>query len=135
MILTIDTFAWIEMIQGSPSGHRAREAIYSAESCLTPAIVLAEVASACMRGGLPDSTIARQLQAIREASAIVPIEHAIAVAGAHAVDELRQHARSVGLPLPGLADGLVLATARHRNAALLTGDPHFRACRETVWLA
>ncbi len=135
MILTIDTFAWVEVIRRSPTGYRARDAIEGAEECFTPAIVLAEIASICARNGLPDSIIARELKAVHEASEVVPIEDAIAVAGAHVAEELRQHARSTGLPLPGLADGLVLATARQRNSGLLTGDLHFRACRETIWLA
>jgi len=105
------------------------------ERCLTPSVVVAEVASKCVRDALPDSLIRRELQAIRESSEVVPIDDFIATAGAHAFDELRQIAQEQSLQRPGLADGLVLATARRSGARLLTGDPHFRSFPETIWLA
>lgn len=135
LILTIDTFAWAEMIKGSALSPRAREAMEAAERCLTPSIVLAEVASLCIRNGLTDQFVDRELDAVRESSEIVPIDHWIAIAGAHGTEELRESARARNLPLPGLADGLVLATARRFHSRLLTGDRHFRECPETVWLS
>lgn len=135
MILTIDTFAWIEMIRGSLLGRRAQVAMEGAELCLTPSIVLAEIASKCVKDGIPDPVVLQELRAIREASEVVPLDDSIAIAGAHTVVELRRAAREQRLPLPGLADGLVLATARLSRARLLTGDPHFRSCPETVWMA
>jgi predicted nucleic acid-binding protein len=135
LALTIDTFAWVEVIRGSPIGLRARQAMESADHCFTPAIVMAEIASKCFRDGLPDSRSLQHLRAIREASEIVTIQDPIAVSAAHAVEELRKFARSAGLPPPGLADGLILATARSKNSQLLTGDPHFRDSVETVWLS
>lgn len=88
----------------------------------------------CVRDGFTDHIVERELEAIRESSDIVPIDAWIAIAGAHSAEELRKAARAAKIPLPGLADGLVLATARRSNARLLTGDPHFRNCPETVWL-
>jgi predicted nucleic acid-binding protein len=106
-----------------------------ADLCLTPSIVLAEVASMCVRDRFDDLVIEEELESIRESSVIVPIDDEIAIAGAHVSQELRASARARGIPLPGLADGLVLATARRSHASLLSGDPHFRDCPETVWLA
>ena len=134
MILTIDTFAWVEIFRGSRIGTRAADAVRSAEACFTPAVVLAEVASVGLRSGLPDEVLLRELRAIREASEVVPINDQIAIAGAQCTGELRRSARSSRLPPPGLADGLVLATSRLSRSRLLTGDQHFRACSETVWL-
>ncbi len=135
MILTIDSYAWVEMIRGSALAPQARRAMENAERCLTPSIVLAEVASICVRNGFSDSVIYRELDAIRESSEIVPIDDFIAISGARSTEELREIARARKMSLPGLADGLVLATARTTRARLLTGDPHFRTCPETVWLA
>lgn len=134
MILTIDTFAWIEMIRGSPLAAQAREAIEAAEHCLTPSIVLAEVASKCVREGFGDPAVRQELDAIRESSEIVRIDARIAIAGAHNAQELRNGARARKISPPGLADGLVLATARCYDARLLTGDPHFEHRPETLWL-
>ena len=112
MNLTIDTFAWAEMIRGSELATTARAAMERAEVCLTPSIVLAEIAALCLRDGFEKRVVEVELEAIREASVIVPIDQRLAVDGAQAAAELRSRARARGLPLPGLADGLTLATAR-----------------------
>lgn len=134
MRLTIDTFAWLELIRGGAPGRRVRNQLEVADSCLCPSIVLAEIASKLTRLGVPDLVIDGQFRAIREASQIIPIDDEIALAGAHAREELQMSAREQRAPLPGLADGLILATARLTRSRLLTGDPHFRHCPETIWL-
>jgi predicted nucleic acid-binding protein len=133
--LTIDTFAWIELIRGGGQAARARKAVEQADLCFTPSIVLAEVAAVCVRDGLADEIIREELGAIRESCEIVPIDSNIAMAAARLAEQLRWNARTHGLPTPGLADGLVLATARASHSSLLTGDRHLRDCPETVWLA
>jgi predicted nucleic acid-binding protein len=134
LILTIDTFAWAELIRGSTLASRAREEMEQADLCLTPSIVMAEVASMCVRDRFDDRTIEGELESIRESSVIVPIDDSIAISGAHVVEELRANARARRVPLPGLADALVLATARKLHSGLLSGAAHFRDCPETVWL-
>jgi len=135
LILTIDTFVWLEVIRGTPAGDTGRRAMQEADEVLTPGIVLAEVAGACHRTGLSDNHIARALSAIREASMIVPIDDRVAISATHALDELRSYAKLRGLDRPGIVDALILATAREREAHVLTGDPHFQDLPETVWVA
>jgi predicted nucleic acid-binding protein len=132
--LTIDTFAWAEMIRGGDLALRAREVIEQADLCLTPSIVLAEVAAMCVRDGFEDQIVDAKLQSIRESSVIVPIDPRLAIEAAHATEELRSKARARRIPPPGLADALVLATARRSHSHLLSGDPHFQDCSETLWL-
>lgn len=134
MNLTIDTFAWLELIRGTTAGAVVRTAIEEANETLTPSIVLAEIAGACHRTGFSHDLIARELAAIGEASTIVQIDFGVALAAAGALDELRTISKARKMPLPGLADALILATARVKHARLLTGDPHFRGMPETVWV-
>jgi len=134
LFLTIDTFAWLEVIRGSEVGREAEATIASADRCLTPSIVLAEVALKCHRDGFGDRLVLLELRAIMESSEIVPIDPEIARSASHSVEELRARARAGRLRPPGLADGLVLATARAHSSRILTGDPHFRGLPETVWL-
>ncbi len=134
MNLTIDTFAWLELIRGTPAGERVRTTIRESDQTLTPSIVLAEVAGACHRAGFSDGLVAQELSAIREASTIIPIHSGLAIAAAHALDELRSRSRPRKIPLPGLADALILATARESEGRLLTGDLHFQDFPETVWV-
>ncbi|MCI4317861.1 MAG: PIN domain-containing protein [Thermoplasmata archaeon] len=135
MSLTIDSFAWIELIRGTPLGIRTQELIEAADRAYTPAIVLAEVAHRCLRDGMGPRVVAQELRAIAESSMVVPIDTEIATDAPRTTMELREHARARRLPLPGLGDGLVLATARRFGSQLLTGDVHFHDLRETVWLA
>lgn len=134
MNLTIDTFAWIEILRDTTRGRAAARRIESAERSLTPSVVLAEFASACRRDGLSDDTILGELAAIQEASDIVPIDTSIALGAAHVLTELRDFSRKRKIGLPGLVDSVVLATARRERTSLLTGDPHFEAFPETVWI-
>jgi predicted nucleic acid-binding protein len=132
--LTIDSFAWIEVIRGTRRGAVARARIEEADACYTPAIGLAEVARRCHRDGLGEGATRRELIAMAEASTIVPIDPELAVAAANAIEELVRYAHARQLPRPGLSDGLVLATARKSRSRLLTGDRHFQDLTETDWL-
>ena len=134
MSLTIDSFAWVEMFRGSRRGREFRRLLGQADALWTPAIVLAEVAHWCLRDGLDESIVRRELRGMCESSNIVPIDADLAIGGSRATIELRAKARAEHLPPPGLADGLVLATARKLESRVLTGDPHFRGLRDTLWL-
>ena len=111
-----------------------RSAIQEADQTFTPSIVLAEVAGASHRSGIRDEVVMQQLIAIRESSTIVRIDPEVAVKATHVLDELRSDARKRKISVPGLADALILATARNRRARLLTGDPHFQGLPETIWI-
>jgi hypothetical protein len=80
------------MMRRSPLGRQAREAMGTAEHCLTPSVVLSEVASKCVRSGLEDAFIQQELKTIRESSEIMTMDYLIALVGANAVEELRQDA-------------------------------------------
>ena len=135
MSLTIDSFAWIEVIRGTPRGLRSRDLIESSDKSYTPAIVLAEVAHRCLQEGMKEDVVRLELRAMAESSTIVPIDTELATAASQATSELRASARARRLPSPGLGDGLVLATARRFGSELLTGDAHFQGLPETLWLA
>ncbi|MFI5417780.1 MAG: PIN domain-containing protein [Candidatus Lutacidiplasmatales archaeon] len=134
MSLTIHSYAWIELIKGTPLGVKVKGLMEAAESCYTPAIVLAEVAHKCLREGFEEGQIRRELRGIVESSALVPIDPDLVAVASLATRELRELARSRRLNPPGLGDGLVLATTRRTRARLLTGDAHFRELHETLWL-
>jgi predicted nucleic acid-binding protein len=134
MMLTVDSYAWIEAIRGTPEGHRAVELMESADGCTTASISLAEVAQYCQRVGLSQREVAIKLRWIEESARVEPLDSLHAIAGAWALLELRASARRRRLSPPGLGDGLVLATARLNSSRVLTGDPHFEGLPETIWL-
>jgi len=132
--LTVDSFAWIELIRGTSLGISTKAYIETADVCFTPAIVLAEVAHRCRRDGLQDGQIERELTAMTEASTLVPINSSLAVEASQVTEELRARARSLRLRPARLADGLILATARETESQLLTSDPHFQGLQGILWL-
>jgi predicted nucleic acid-binding protein len=83
---------------------------------------------------MEEAIVQQELRAMLEASTVVPMDGPLATAASRATNELRDPARARRIPIPGLSDGLVLATARKFGLELLTGDAHFQGLPETLWL-
>lgn len=134
MILTVDSFAWIEFLTRGPHGLRVRREIERAGYLLTPDVVLAEVARKFAKDGLAEDEIRTDLHLIAALSEVVPISEEIALRCSEADRQLRENAVRQGLDRPGFADAVILAAARTHSAGVLTGDPHFLALPDTVWI-
>ncbi len=132
--IVVDAYAWIEVFLGSETGQRAKRVIEDAENVLTPGTVLAEVARKYVREGAAESTVRKRLATILETSEIVCIDADLALEAAKATVKLDRRASSSGLRKPSLFDGIVLASAKRNKARVVTGDEHFKALPETVWL-
>jgi predicted nucleic acid-binding protein len=130
----VDSWAWVELFKGSAYGKTAKERIEESEDTFTPSLVLAELARKYLREGEGHAKIRKWLQSISEATQVIEIDVSLAEESAKASIELVNKARDEGIRKPGLADGVVLATARVCRANLLTGDPHFKGLPETFWL-
>ena len=119
----IDSFAWFEYFLGSPAGTRAKPYI-EAGNAITPTIVIAELADKYAREKMPFS---EKLDFILVRTQDVGLDVAIArQSGMLNKDRKRVSKRW------GLADSIVLATARARNAKVITGDEHFKDLAEEV---
>jgi predicted nucleic acid-binding protein len=134
MKIVVDAYAWIEVFLGSESGRRAKRIIEGADSVLTPGTVLAEVARKYVREGAAESTVRKRLATMLETSVLVDVDADLALEAARAAVQLDRSASSSGLRKPSLFDGIVLASARRNKAQVLTGDQHFKALNETVWI-
>ena len=122
----VDSYAWIEYLEGSASGARVEQMLGQAEDRWTPTPVLAEVTSKVVRSG-KDPAIA--WQALRAWSTILPLdaETARSAGGLHAA--YRSKIRDFDL-----TDAVVLAVSRKRAAKVLTGDPHFSGMKGVEFL-
>ncbi len=118
--IVVDSFAWIEYADGSQAGDIAREYIEGSSSLITPAIVVAELSDKATRTGRRDDWTERLLPFIRRQTTIAPLTPDLA----DRAGELKWSLREAS-PEVGLADALVLATAREAEAMVLTGDPDF----------
>jgi len=134
LIVTVDSFAWIEFLAGSEHEARIRDILAESDVLVTPDLVLAEVARRLARDGISQGVVRRKIHEIASLSQVVPIDLEIALGVSEADNELRNRAKTRRQKSPGLSDAVVLSTARHLRAKVLTGDPHFEGFPETLWL-
>jgi predicted nucleic acid-binding protein len=132
--IVVDSYAWIEVFAGSGKGRSASKVMDDAEELYTPDVVLAEIARKYLREGADKRIIEQRVNAIIEASNVIPVDMDVAIKSASAFLELKQQAKKNGLREPSLFDAIILGTTRSVLGNVLTGDPHFRDIKETVWL-
>ncbi|MDG7027605.1 MAG: type II toxin-antitoxin system VapC family toxin [Nitrososphaerota archaeon] len=119
----IDTFAWIEYFAGTTRGEKARPFIEKGDA-VTPALVIAEFADKYLREGLnPDE----RLKFMRVKSMVAPLDDEMAEAAGRISAERRAKVKGWGL-----ADSCVLATARAKEAKVVTGDAHFTGLSDAI---
>jgi len=121
----IDSYAWLEYFMGTETGRKVRSIIDSeADEKLTPSICLAEIYAKILR--TEDEQKAELRRAfIKSRSALVALTEDLAVESAKADINMKKKVQGWGL-----ADFIVLSTARNRNGKVVTGDQHFRGLAE-----
>jgi len=109
----LDSFAWIEYLKGSARGASVKPYVDGREPLYTPSICLTEVKSRYLRDQR-DPT--RALSFMTGRSFIVPLTQDIALRAADVKELNRLHT----------VDAIIYATGLQRNAAVVTGDQHFK---------
>jgi len=95
---------------------------------LTPTICVADIYSKVLRvEGLSRAELQRAF--IKSRSAVVPLTEEVAVEAAKIDIEMKKKVEGWGL-----ADSIVLGTARNKRAKVLTGDEHFSNLEETIFI-
>ena len=129
MRYVIDSFAWLEYFMGSPRGKSAKEIIDSkADEKFTPTICVAEVYAKSLKSE-GESMAETRRNFMRDRSAAAPLDEGEAVEAAK-IDV----ARKKEVRRWGLADSIVLATAKELRAKVVTGDAHFEGLQEVVMI-
>ena len=118
--VVVDSYAWVEYAEGSEEGERARKFIEGEHALYTPSIVVAELADRSTRTDRRDAWIDTLYPYVRGNTTIVPLGPDLADLAGTLKWEMRESS-----PRAGLADAVVLATARENDARVLTGDPDF----------
>jgi predicted nucleic acid-binding protein len=128
----IDTYAWIEYFKASEMGEVAKEFIES-EHSVTPTIVVSEISRKLRKDiDLGNETLEgrlRRLEFIRATSRIVDLDFEIALEAGEISEDLKAEAKGWGL-----ADSIVLCTARSLKGKVVTGDEHFRRLDNVVFV-
>lgn len=120
----IDTFAWVEYLIGSKLGRAAKEFIEGKDSA-TPSVVLSELKKWYLReieaGRRTNQEMKDHLEFVASVTPIVPLDAELAKESGELDFQMKKRVK--GWPL---ADSIIYATAKTRNARVVTGDPHFR---------
>lgn len=121
----IDSYAWIEYFMGTEPGRKVREIIDSeTDEKLTPSICLAETYAKILKTEDEEKAELRRAF-IKSRSALVSLTEDLAVDAAKTDVTMKNKVKGWGL-----ADSIVLSTARNRKGTVVTGDQHFRGLAE-----
>lgn len=121
----IDAHAWIEYFLGSDRGSKVKEILESEQNGIfTSIITIAEVTSITKR---ENKDAEEKYNDIINLSKIYGITAEFAKEAGILHAEIRKKIKDFGL-----ADAVVLLTARKLGAKLVTGDPHFKGFKEAV---
>lgn len=117
----IDSYAWLEYFMGSEAGRKVKEIIDNeADEKLTPSICLAETYAKILKTEDEENAEIRRAF-IKSRSALISLDGDLAVEAAKTDVAMKRKVQNWGL-----ADSIVLSTARDRKGKVVTGDPHFR---------
>ncbi|NJD53783.1 MAG: type II toxin-antitoxin system VapC family toxin [Candidatus Methanoperedens sp.] len=124
--MMLDSFAWMEYFMGSQKGEEVKKLVDDDSQLYTSPIVIAEIYSKSLR---TDGNADERKDFIMKRCAIVALDvnTAIEAAKIHAHNKIK-------IPDFGLADAIILASARSRKIKVLTGDPHFKNFNDAVIL-
>ena len=128
----IDAYAWIEYFRASDYGEVAKEYVESADS-VTPSIVVAEVSRKLQKeielGNETSDGRLKRLDFISATSQVVELDFELAVVAGKTDCGMKKKEKGWGL-----ADSIVLCTARSMKGKVVTGDEHFRDLKEVVFI-
>ena len=120
----IDAYAWIEYFKASECGETAKEYIES-KYAATPTIVVSEVSRKLQKeielGNETAEGRLTRLEFINANSQVVALDFDLAATAGKMDFEMKKKAKGWGL-----ADSIVLCTARSMKCKVVTGDEHFR---------
>jgi predicted nucleic acid-binding protein len=128
----IDAYAWIEYFRASKFGEVAKRYIESEESA-TPTIVVSEISRKLLReielGNETQEGRMKRLEFIRATSQTVDLDFEIAAEAGEIDLEMKKKVKNWGL-----ADSIIMCTARAAKGNVITGDEHFRGLKETIFI-
>ena len=113
----IDSYAWMEYFLGSKEGSVAREYIELKE-CATSSMTLAELNEKYKR---ENKDFEKDFNFIIATTKIIDVSTAIALEAGNINYENKKKIKNWGM-----ADSIIMATAKILNAKVVTGDSHFR---------
>ncbi len=122
MTVLVDSWAWIEYFKGTAFGEKARSYIEGEEKVIVSAINVAEVRLFLLRHKRAEE--GRLIRFLLSTSFPIPISTEIALQAAG-----EKHEKNFGM-----ADAIVLATAKLHDAKIVTGDDDFKGEQNVFYI-
>lgn len=123
MTVLIDSWTWIEYWKGGKNAQAASKYIESDEDAFVSTVNLFEVYSWFAR--YYDENVAKaRIVAMEQRCYIVPVEKDLSLGAARAKLKYKL----------GIADSIVLATAKQVNGRLVTGDSDFKDMDKVIFI-
>jgi predicted nucleic acid-binding protein len=121
----MDSYAWLEYFMGTEAGRKVKQIVDTEmDEKLTPSICLAETYAKILKTEDEEKAELRRTF-IKSRSALIPLDEDLAVEAAKTDVAMKKKVHGWGL-----ADSIVLSTARNRQGKVVTGDSHFRGLAE-----
>jgi len=128
----IDAYTWIEYFRASKYGETAKEYIENADA-VTPSIIVAEISRKLEKeielGNETTDGRLKRLDFISANSHVIALDFDLAVTAGKTDLEMKKKIKDWGL-----ADSIVLCTARNVDGKVVTGDEHFRGLKEVIFI-
>jgi len=124
----IDSYAWIEYFMGTEAGEKVKPIVEGLEEKMTPTICLAEVYAKTVKVE-GEEMAEKQRSFIKERSAILPLDEAIAIESAKIDVAMKRKIKGWSL-----ADSIVYATGLIKKAKIVTGDEHFKGLGDAFFI-
>ena len=127
MIYIIDTYAWIEYLNGSSKGKILRKLFESAEDkFITMECCLSELAGYSLK---TNQDFESMLEIVKINSIILPVLAKNWLEAARIKDELRKNR-----PHFGLIDAILVSKRKELKCKLISGDDHFKNLKDVVYI-
>jgi len=124
----IDSYAWIEYLEGTADGEKVRKIIENRENEIyTCSVTLAEIVSKFARKNI-DVNIA--INAISSLSKTISADSDLSFVAGKIHAEMKRVIKDFGL-----SDAYILALSRKLCAKILTEDSHFKNIKEAVFVS
>ncbi len=126
MKVILDSYAWVEYLDGSDKGWQVKKIIEKAEKIYTLSLSITEVVSRMKRLNR-DFEIAYKVMISN--SKVLDINPKIAKESGEFHAEIRKKIKNFGL-----VDSLLFISAKKLGAKIITGDKHFKNFKEVIYL-
>lgn len=127
MKYVIDSYAWVEYLEGSELGEKVRKIIMDNNEIFSLNLTIAEVISRTKR---KNQNVEIAFNAINTNSKVAEITPEMSKKAGLFHAEIKKKVKDFGL-----VDALIITLARELNAKLITGDKHFKGFKEAVFIS